>query len=120
MTTRPRIIVLTPVKNEEWILKLFLDVTTRFADMVVVADQHSSDATVDICRKYSSVHVIHNEDTTYDERSRQSLLIQEARRLAPGPRILLALDADEIMAADALDTVGWHAMLNADPGTVLL
>jgi len=47
------------------------------------------------------------------------MLIQAARELVPEDKIILALDADEILAADALKAPGWKSMLSAEPGTVL-
>jgi len=34
-----RIVVVTPVRNEAWILERFLSVTSRFADHIIIADQ---------------------------------------------------------------------------------
>lgn len=116
--TKPKIIVITPVKNEEWILDRFLQVTTQFADHVIIADQLSTDRSPEICRQYSKVTLIENNSKKYDESQRQLLLIQKARELVPGQKILLALDADEIMAANAPTTVSWQTMLAAKPGTI--
>jgi len=44
------------------------------------------------------------------------LLLRHARALVPAPRVILALDADEILAANALDTPSWRAMLDARLG----
>ena len=117
---RRRIVVLTPVRNEEWILETFLRVTSQFADLIIIADQSSSDASLSICRAFEKVHVLSNPDQRYDEASRQRLLINAARELVPGERILLALDADEILAANACGTDDWQKMFTADPGTVLI
>jgi glycosyltransferase involved in cell wall biosynthesis len=114
-----KIVVLTPVKNEEWILEQFLSVTSQFADLIIVADQGSTDDSRSICSKFSKVHLIRNESESYDEAGRQQLLIQTARQLVDGQRILLALDADELLAADSLNSPGWRTMLGAEPGTVL-
>src|SRR6266550_4777142 len=111
-----KIVVLTPVKNEEWILDQFLSVTSQFADLIIVADQSSTDNSRQICSKFSKVHLIANESEIYDEATRQQLLIKTARQLVPGRRILLALDADELLAADSINSPGWQAMLDADPG----
>ena len=113
------VVVLTPVKNEAWILERFLAVTSHFADLIIVADQNSSDESVQICRRYPKVIVIKNGSEAYDEAARQTLLIREARRQIPGPKILFALDADEILAANSLGTPGWRSMMKAAPGTVL-
>lgn len=115
----PAIIVLTPVKNESWILKRFLSVTSQFADHIIIADQNSEDDSRDIARGFPKVRLIDNQEALFDNQARQKLLIAEARRLVSGPRILLALDADEILCADALQSKDWQQMLAAAPGTVL-
>jgi glycosyltransferase involved in cell wall biosynthesis len=113
----PKIVVVTPVKNEAWILDRFLSVTSQFADLILIADQGSTDESVAICQKYPTV--IQNKSSEYDEASRQRLLINKARELVTEHKIILALDADEILAANALQTTGWQEMLRAKPGTVL-
>jgi len=113
------IIVLTPVKNEEWILDRFLEVTTRFADFVIIADQQSEDRTREIAEGFSKVWLIENREEDLDERSRSQMMISEARRLVGGPKILLALDADEMLAANALATEEWRDLQTLQPGTVL-
>jgi len=115
----PKIVVITPVKNEAWILDRFLAVTSQFADIIIIADQNSTDESKDICKNYPKVIVIDNESTEFDEADRQILLIKAARELVPEHKILLALDADEILAASAIKTLGWQSMLKAKPGTVL-
>jgi glycosyltransferase involved in cell wall biosynthesis len=119
MTSIPKIVVLTPVRNEAWILDRFLSVACQFADAVIVSDQGSTDGSRDIYKKFPKVHMIENRDLEYNEASRQRNLIEAARRLVPGPRILLALDSDEVMAADAPQSEGWRRMMDAKPGTVL-
>ncbi len=113
------IIVLTPIKNEEWILNNFLQVTSNFADKIILADQHSTDNSRTISKKYSKVHLIKNPRHEYDESYRQNLLIQEARNLIPGNKIILGIDADEILTADSLDTREWKRLQTLNPGSVL-
>lgn len=115
----PKIVVLTPVKNEVWILDRFLAITSQFADYIVIADQNSTDGSPDICKKYPKVILIKNNSEEYCEADRQLLLIKTARELVPEHKIILALDADEILAANALKTLGWQSMLAAKPGTIL-
>jgi glycosyltransferase involved in cell wall biosynthesis len=115
----PKIVVITPVKNEDWILDRFLAVTSQFADLIIIADQNSTDKSIDICKNYPKVTLIPNRSEQFNEASRQLLLIQTARELVPEHKILLALDADEILAASAVKTMGWQSMLKAQPGTVL-
>lgn len=115
----PKIVVITPLKNEDWIIDRFLAVTSQFADLIIIADQNSTDESIAICKKYPKVVLVENKSTQYDEASRQILLIQTARDLVPDPKILLALDTDEMLAASATATLGWQSMLKAKPGTIL-
>lgn len=114
----PTLVVLTPVRNEEWILDRFLTVTSRFADRIIIADQRSTDNSRAISARYPKVIVVDNPGE-FSERDRSRLLVEQARALVPPPRILLALDADEILAANALGSPGWQRMLGARPGTIL-
>ncbi len=117
MSENPSIVVLTPLKNDAWILRRFLEVTSVFADLIIVADQGSTDGGLEICREFEKVTVIDNSASDYDEASRQELLIATARHLMPLPRILMALDSDEILTADSMASPDWQRMLTAPPGT---
>lgn len=119
MSDRPAIVVLTPLKNDAWILRRFLEVTSVFADRIIIADQGSTDGGLEICAGFDKVTVIDNSSSDYDEASRQQLLIRSAREFVPLPRLLIALDADEVLAADAMTADGWRAMLGAKPGTAI-
>lgn len=115
----PKIVVVTPVKNESWILERFLSVTSQFADYIIIADQNSTDGSQYICKKYSKVILVENKSDKFNEDERQILLLKTARDLITEHKIILALDADEILAANAIYTQGWQSMLQAEPGTVL-
>ena len=119
MSAQPSVVVLTPVKNDAWILRRFLEVTSIFADRILIADQGSTDGSVEICREFPKVTLLDNSASGYDEAARQQLLLRAARQMVPMPRLLLALDCDEVLAADAMGTAGWRAMLAARPGTIL-
>jgi len=114
-----KIIVLTPVKNEAWILEHFLTITSQFADNIIIADQQSTDASRAICAKFDKVTLIENNNTVYDEASRQILLINMARTLFPNEkRILFCLDADELFSADSLNYGNsWDSIRAYKPGT---
>lgn len=116
---RMSIVVLTPTKNEAWILPRFLDVCSQFADLILIADQFSSDASRDIIGRYPKAMLIENPNSDYDENFRQQLLIKKAREIIPGRKLLLALDADEIMTADSLNSNFWYAIESIEPGTIL-
>jgi hypothetical protein len=120
MSTDPTFICLTPVKNESWILDRFLQCASTWADHVVVADQQSDDDSRSIARRYPKVHLVDNDSDAYDEGARQRLLLREARSLpAEGRRILIALDADEMLSANWMSSADWGAIQAAEPGTVL-
>lgn len=113
----PKIICLTPVRNEAWILDKFLQATSLWADFIIIADQMSTDGSREIARKYPKVILIENNSTEYDEQARQKLLINEARKIE-GPRLLITLDADELFTPNILSSEEWQNALNAAPGTV--
>jgi glycosyltransferase involved in cell wall biosynthesis len=114
-----RLVVITPVRNEAWILDRFLAVTSRVADRIVIADQGSTDASREVCRRYPKVTLLENPSTEFNEAARQVLLVAAARAEVPLPRIILALDADEVLAADAPGSAGWTRMRQLPPGTVV-
>lgn len=114
-----KIIVLTPVKNEEWILDTFLKTSSAFADHIILADQQSTDRTAEIAAAFPKVLLIGNDSGSYDESSRQSLLIRTARERFGTGHILLAIDADEIISYDSLHSEEWESIRAAAPGTVL-
>ena len=118
-TGRPRVVVLAPLHNDAWILRRFLEVTSVFADRIVLANSGAAYGSLTICEEFEKVEVVDDPSEEYDEGARQELLIRTARELVPLPRILIALDTDEILAANAMATRGWQAMMGARPGTVL-
>jgi glycosyltransferase involved in cell wall biosynthesis len=117
-STRPRLICVTPVRNEEWILGRFLQAAELWADEIIVADQGSTDATREIAARFAKVRLIDNPVGAYDEGARQRLLLGAAREV-PGPRVVIALDADEALAGGSWETEEWEAALRSAPGTVL-
>ncbi len=112
------IICLTPVKNEAWILDRFLQCASLWADHIIIADQQSDDGSREIASKYSKVILIDNPSPTFNEPERQKLLINEARKI-PGSRLLITLDADEMLTANFKDSPEWQTILQAPIGTVI-
>jgi hypothetical protein len=115
--TKPTIICLTPVKNEAWILERFLRCASLWADVVIVADQRSEDNSGEIARSFDKVMLVDNNSGDYNEREYRRVLLDAARRI-PGPRLLVALDADEFLTANFADSAEWRGMPSAAPGTV--
>jgi len=120
MASDPTLICLTPVKNEAWILERFLACASTWADHIIVADQQSTDGSREIARSFDKVTLIDNDTPAYDEQARQRLLIDAARAIpVSGQRVLIALDADEILTANWMSSPEWQSAINSDPGTVL-
>ena len=95
-----KIICLTPVKNEAWILETFLKCASLWADQIIIADQMSTDGSREIAKKYPKVTLIDNHSEAFNEPERQKLLINQARLVECDRRILIALDADEVLVGD--------------------
>jgi hypothetical protein len=62
--------------------------------------------------------LVENTATKFNEPERQQMLLAEARRI-PGPRLVVALDADEFLTANFLTSLEWETILNAPTGTVI-
>lgn len=114
-----KFICLTPVKNEAWILPMFLELASMWADHIIIVDQCSTDGSRKIARSHPKVILIENNNPEYDEEYRQRLLIGAARNIEAHKRILIALDADEALTSNWYKSKDWQKIQNADPGTVL-
>lgn len=116
--SRPTVVALTPVRDEAWILPRFLAATALWADHIIIADQGSDDGSRAIAAAHPKVTLIANPSREFSEVDRQRLLIDAARRI-PGPRLLVALDADELLSANVLRSREWEMALLAPPGTAI-
>jgi hypothetical protein len=114
----PQVICLTPVKNEAWILDRFLRCASTWADRIIIADQGSDDGSREIAARFPKVQLIDNSAKQFNEPERQKLLIEAARRI-PGPKLLIALDADEFLTANYMRSPEWQMLKNVAPGTVI-
>jgi glycosyltransferase involved in cell wall biosynthesis len=115
---RAKIICLTPVKNESWILDRFLRCTSLWADHIIIADQGSTDNSREIVGRYPKVTLVENPSREFSEASRQQLLLEVARTIE-GPRLLIALDADEMLTSNFLISNEWARVLQLTAGTVI-
>ena len=111
-------IVVTPVRNETWILDRFLRCASLWADHIVIADQGSTDGSREIAARHPKVTLVDNPGAAYDEGARQRLLLEAARGF-PGPRLIFALDADEILTATWAESAAFRDLADAAPGTVV-
>lgn len=116
---RPLLIVMTPVRNEAWVLHAFLKTTSTWADFIIIADQMSTDGSRDIYGQYEKVVLIDNNNPDFNEAERQSMLVAKAREVAnKRDCVLFGLDADEIFTANYTNTDDWKNILNSNPGAV--
>jgi hypothetical protein len=111
-------ICVTPTRNEAWIINQFLAAVKTWADHVIVADQGSTDGTLQQLQNTPGVEVVINDSPVFDEAHRQKILLERARQFE-GRRILIALDADEVLSANCLESKEWKRIADAEPGTVL-
>lgn len=111
-------IVVTPVRDEAWILDRFLRCASLWADRIVIADQGSTDGSREIAARHPKVTLIDNPWPEYDEGARQRLLLEAARGFS-GRRLIFALDADEILAGTWMTSAAFRELAGAPPGTVV-
>lgn len=115
---KPTVICLTPIKNEAWILDRFIQCASLWADHIILLDQMSTDGSPDIVKRYPKVILLHNPSPIYNEMERQKMLLEAARRI-PGPRLLIALDADEALTANFVTSPEWQTVLTVPIGSVI-
>lgn len=97
---------------------MFLRCAETWADHIVIADQCSTDGSREIAHQHKSVCLIDNASSAYDEGARQRLLLDAARQF-DGRRIIVALDADELLSANYSASGEWDKVLHAAEGTIL-
>lgn len=113
------IIILCPIRNEDWILKAFLCACSKFADHILIADQNSVDGSAGICRDFPKVTRFVNGAQEYNEAERIEILIQEARERFGQGNVLLALDADEVPVNTRNSDRQWQNIRELMPGVSL-
>lgn len=118
MMTKPTIICITSIKNEAWILHRYLKCASLWADHIIILNQNSDDSYKDITNNYSKVIIIDSDTAELSQPQRQKVLIESARQF-PEPRLLIALDADEMLSSNFLNHPEWQTVMNAPLGTVI-
>ena len=114
----PKLICLTSVLNEAWILDRFLQSASLWADYIIIGDQGSTDGSIEIIKKYDKVIYFENKRTgEMNEGDYRAPLFEKARQIE-GPKILITLDADEILTPN-FDSLEWQTIRNSAPGTIL-
>lgn len=99
-----KLISITPIKNEDWILPCWLHALEQLVDHAVVVDNGSWDETSILLHKYRHfVTVLEDGRKDWDEVSLRSRCLETARGLAATH--ILILDADEIVTANCIPTI---------------
>jgi hypothetical protein len=114
-----KIIVVTCVKDEAWMLERFLATCSQFADEIIVSDESTGlDNSIEIYKKYPKVILHHNSGSSVRWDIRRRFVFQEARKIICDKRIIIAIDSDEIISANVIASPEWETVLNAEPGTL--
>ena len=112
---KPKLVVLTPVLNEAWILPAFLKATSLWADNIIIADQMSTDGSRELYKQFPKVIVVDNPRKEMHQAQTRRLLFEAARKIE-GDKILFALDADEFISGNFPQTESWKTIMNSKPG----
>lgn len=90
-----------PVKDEAWILEIFLRHHAALFDEIIIADQMSTDGSREIASRFPNVLIIDNTSVQFDEPHMRQIMLEEARRRHGLGNLLFALDADELLIAES-------------------
>ena len=112
-----KIVVITPVRNEAWVLDAFLTCTSSWVDHIIVADHHSTDGSREIALKYPKVTLIDNPTNEWYENECRAKLLEEACKI-PGDKIIFGLDADEFLSEGFAQSKGWERIMTSKPNTI--
>jgi len=114
---RPKLIVITPVRNEAWVLEAFLTCTSSWADYIIIADQHSTDGSREIAARFPKVMLINNPCEEWVEYECRARLLEEAAKIK-GDKILFGIDADEFLSEGFDKTEGWKRIIESEPNEI--
>ena len=114
-----KVVVIIPVKNEDWILDKTLAACSLFADHIIVSDQASWDKTPEICKKFPKVTYVENTNVYPNPENRRQLPLQHAREFG-SDNIIFCLDADEMPTANIIgNTTFWDKVSALNPGEAM-
>lgn len=106
------------MRNEEWILERSLATLSIVCDQIVVVDEASTDGTPSICRRFEKVRYIRNETPLPAEFVRRQVL-DAARSISP-KSVLVFMDADEVLTAQAAESAFREVLASLAPGDSLV
>ena len=114
---KAKLICLTPVRNEAWVLHAFLQATSLWADYIIIADQNSTDGSREIVLSYPKVILVDNPIANMHQSRTRQILFDEANKI-DGDKIIFTLDADEILSGNFLQSNGWKRILESKQGEI--
>lgn len=94
-----KIIVITPIKNEAWILHEFLSAVSIYADHIIVSDHASTDNSILIAESFPKATVIKTKFERFAESERRDELLIAARQYGAN-NLILSIDADEFLTPE--------------------
>ena len=117
MNRKPLLVVITPVRNEAWVLEAYLTCCSSWADHIIIADHHSTDGSREIAQQFPKVTLIDNPCEEWVEYECRARLLEEAAKIE-GDKIIFALDADEFLSEGFTRTEGWQRILRSKPNEI--
>lgn len=96
-----KIIVITPIKNEAWILDEFLSAVSIYADHIIVSDHASTDNSIRIAESFTKATVIKTKFEKFAESERRDELLTAARAFGEN-NLILSIDADEFLTPNLI------------------
>ena len=114
---RPQLIVITPVRNEAWVLEAFLTHCSSWADHIIIADQNSTDGSREIAARFPKVTLIDNPTDEWVENICRARLLEEAQHIT-GDKIIFAMDADEFLSDRFHQTASWRRIMDSKPNEI--
>jgi glycosyltransferase involved in cell wall biosynthesis len=111
-----KIIVIAPVKNEEWILPSFLAAVSEYADHIILGDHFSTDRSVEIAKAFDKVSVVNSTESDFSEATRRNQLLSCAREFGQ-ENVILSIDADEHLDPRFISSGGLSELKNLPRGT---
>lgn len=117
-STKHSVICLTPVVNEAFELDRFLQCTSLWADHIIVGYQESIDNTLEILSQYPKVQVVNSPNKDWNELVMRSLLYEAARKINAEKRIIVNLDADELLSANYMTSAEWKNVFDLPKGSI--
>lgn len=111
-----KIVVITPIKNESWILRDFLTAISSFADHIVISDHDSTDDSSDIAKTFPKVELLTTKFRKFAESERRDELLEVARKYGEN-NLILSIDADEFLTPNLITPQTLNAIKDLEVGT---